>query len=201
MLIKGKWVEVDRDKLSQVLDQWRDVQKQAQAGGVSFGEAMRMLAGARLDGDDADGTEDARPEWSEVIAGKWLSSRLDALRSPELRAEIEANAGLRGRASSLPEARRAVALDPARPGARRLPGRRHGPGKDHPGARRAVHEPAQQGEGHRPAGGAGLARRQLAPGDRALRARAEGAHRPPVAHPLARAEEAAEEARWTPTTR
>jgi non-specific serine/threonine protein kinase len=93
VLIKGKWVEVNRDKLSQVLDQWRDVQKQAQAGGISFGEAMRMLAGARFNGDD-EGIEDARPEWSEVIAGKWLSSRLDALRSPELRTDIEANAGL-----------------------------------------------------------------------------------------------------------
>ncbi len=95
VLIKGKWVEVDRDKLSEVLDKWRDVQKQAQTGGVSFGEAMRMLAGAQLDADDEDGSEDARPQWSEVIAGKWLSSRLDALRSPELRAEIEAGAGLK----------------------------------------------------------------------------------------------------------
>ncbi|HEC01906.1 MAG TPA: ATP-dependent helicase, partial [Phycisphaerales bacterium] len=95
VLIKGKWVEVDRDKLSEVLNQWRDVQKQAQADGVSFGEAMRMLAGAEIDGGDADGAEDARPEWSEVIAGKWLSSRLDALRSPDLRAEIEASAGLK----------------------------------------------------------------------------------------------------------
>ena len=93
VLIKGKWVEVDRDKLSEVLDQWRDVQRQAQAGGISFGEAMRMLSGASLDGSDEE-TEDARPEWSEVISGKWLSSRLDMLRCPELRADIEANAGL-----------------------------------------------------------------------------------------------------------
>jgi len=96
VLIKGKWVEVDREKLGEVLDQWRDVQEQAQAGGVSFGEAMRMLAGAQLDGGDSDGTQDVRPEWSEVIAGKWLSSRLDALRSPELQAEIDSDAGLRG---------------------------------------------------------------------------------------------------------
>jgi non-specific serine/threonine protein kinase len=95
VLIKGKWVEVDRDKLGEVLDQWCDVQEQARAGGVSFGEAMRMLAGAPLAGDDADSAEDARREWSRVIAGKWLSSRLDALRSPELRAEIDAGAGLR----------------------------------------------------------------------------------------------------------
>jgi superfamily II DNA or RNA helicase len=93
VLIKGKWVEVDRDKLSQVLNQWRDVQKQAEGGGVSIGEAMRMLSGARLNGEDK-GTEDVRPEWSEVIAGKWLSSRLDSLRSPELRDNVEANAGL-----------------------------------------------------------------------------------------------------------
>ncbi len=96
LLIKGKWVEVDRDKLGAVLDRWRDVQDQVQAGGVSFGEAMRMLAGARLDGGGTDSAEDDRPEWSEVIAGKWLSSRLDALRSPELRAEIDSGAGLRG---------------------------------------------------------------------------------------------------------
>ncbi len=93
ILIKGKWVEVDRDKLSQVLDQWRDVHTQAQAGGVSFGEAMRMLSGTRLNGDD-ESMEDARPEWSEVIAGKWLLARLDALRCPKLQADIEANAGL-----------------------------------------------------------------------------------------------------------
>ncbi|MGH9323474.1 MAG: SNF2 helicase-associated domain-containing protein, partial [Vicinamibacteria bacterium] len=95
LLIRGKWVEVDRDKLNEVLDQWRDVQKQARAGGVSFGEAMRMLAGARLDGGGGDESADARPDWSEVVAGKWLSSRLDALRSPALRSEIDAGAGLR----------------------------------------------------------------------------------------------------------
>jgi non-specific serine/threonine protein kinase len=93
VLIKGKWVEIDPNKLSEVLAHWRDVQELAQGGGVSFGEAMRMLSGARL-GKGEDGSEDARPEWSEVIAGKWLSSRLDALRSPELRTEIESNAGL-----------------------------------------------------------------------------------------------------------
>ena len=95
VLIKGKWVEVDPEKLGKVLSQWQDVQRHAQAGGVTFGEAMRMLAGARLDGGDADAVADARPEWSEVVAGKWLSSQLDTLRSPALRAEVDANAGLR----------------------------------------------------------------------------------------------------------
>jgi non-specific serine/threonine protein kinase len=94
VFIKGKWVEVDKDKLGQVLDQWRDVQAQAEAGGVSFAKAMRMLAGADLEGASPEGFEDARPEWSEVVAGKWLSSKLHALRSPEIRAEIDQGAGL-----------------------------------------------------------------------------------------------------------
>ena len=95
VLIKGKWIEVDGEQLGAVLDQWREVQTQAEAGGVSFGEAMRMLAGAQLGGADRNGAEDGRSEWSEVIAGKWLSSRLDTLRSPEVRTEIAAGAGLR----------------------------------------------------------------------------------------------------------
>ena len=95
VLIKGKWVEVDHDKLGEVLDQWRNVQRQAETVGVSFGEAMRMLAGARIEGSGANHTGDHRPEWSEVIAGKWLSSKIEALRSPGLWAGIEARVGLK----------------------------------------------------------------------------------------------------------
>ncbi len=94
VLIKGKWVEVDADKLAQVLAQWRDVQAQAQSRGVNFGEALRLLAGTQLPRDAADLDEDARPEWSEVVAGTWLSTQLDALRSPELSADIESGLGL-----------------------------------------------------------------------------------------------------------
>ncbi len=93
VLIKGKWVEVDREKLAQVLDQWRAAEKHAKAGGIGFGEAMRLLSGARFDGKEGD-AEDARPEWSDVIAGKWLASRLDTLRSSDLSTDVEANAGL-----------------------------------------------------------------------------------------------------------
>ena len=95
-LVRGKWVEVDRDKLRQVLDQWRQVQRRAHAGGLGFGEALRLLSGAEIGASDDAGNDD-RPEWSEVIAGKWLSSQLDALRSPELRDDIEASAGLRAK--------------------------------------------------------------------------------------------------------
>jgi non-specific serine/threonine protein kinase len=88
-------VEVDKDRLGAVLEQWRDVQKEAEAGGLSFGEAMRLLAGAELQSGQTTTMDDARPEWSKVVAGKWLSSRLDTLRSPDLQAEIDDGAGLR----------------------------------------------------------------------------------------------------------
>lgn len=93
VLIKGKWVEIDSEKLSQVLGHWRKVQQQSQSDGVSFSEAMRMLSGTQLNRAEDD-FDDIRPEWSEIIAGKWLSSKLEELRSPEWHAEIEANAGL-----------------------------------------------------------------------------------------------------------
>jgi len=95
VLIKGKWVEVDSEKLGEVLDQWREVEAQAAAGGVSFAEAMRLLAGADVGGVADDGL-DERPEWSEVVAGKWLTVQLDALRSTEVLETIDRNAGLQG---------------------------------------------------------------------------------------------------------
>ena len=93
-LIRGRWVEVDGDKLAAVLAQWRQVQSEARAGGIGFGEAMRMLAGVTLDGRDGSGEGDELPEWSQVVAGKWLSGKLEALRAPGLLAEIDAGAGL-----------------------------------------------------------------------------------------------------------
>jgi non-specific serine/threonine protein kinase len=93
VLVKGQWVEVDREKLGQLLAQWRKLRRQAAAEGVSFGEAMRLLAGALL-GDKYEYAMDARADWSEVTAGPWLASRLEKLRSPQHQAAVEADAGL-----------------------------------------------------------------------------------------------------------
>ena len=96
VLIKGRWVEVDPDRLGQVLDQWRDVEARAVAGGVSFAEALRLLAGADQAGQGAAPDEDdARPDWSDVVAGGWLAGQLDALRSPAVLEAIDRGAGLR----------------------------------------------------------------------------------------------------------
>ena len=93
ILLKGKWIEVDPDKLGEVLDQWRQVTAEAADAGVSFSEAMRLLAGADLGGPRAE-EEDVRPDWSEVVAGRWLNEQLDALRSPDVACAIDEGAGL-----------------------------------------------------------------------------------------------------------
>ncbi len=92
--IKGRWVEVDAEKLGQVLDHWLDVQELAASGGISFAEAMRMMAGAAVEGS-VDEESSERPLWSQVIAGKWLNSALDGLRDPRVQKAIDGHAGLR----------------------------------------------------------------------------------------------------------
>jgi len=77
-LLKGRWVEVDREKLDQVLAHWEAVRVQA-ADGVSFAEGMRLLAGAEI--GEAAGPDAVR-EWSGVQAGPWLSEVLAGLRDP-----------------------------------------------------------------------------------------------------------------------
>ena len=92
--LKGQWVEVDADRLEDALERLREVQAQAEAHGLSFVEAMRMLAGADVSVASAeDGTNDA-PVWSDVVAGRWLHAQLEALRDPEVSERIAAHAGL-----------------------------------------------------------------------------------------------------------
>jgi hypothetical protein len=77
--LRGQWVEVDREKLSQALDHWRRVEAGA-AGGLSFIEGMRLLAGAPAD-LAADEDEGVR-EWTFINSGKWLAEILAGLRDP-----------------------------------------------------------------------------------------------------------------------
>jgi non-specific serine/threonine protein kinase len=81
--VKGQWVEVNREKLSQALEHWKQVETSAAGKGISFIEGMRLLAGAPadLDADGASGNEDR--EWSFIDAGKWLSTVLSGLRDPD----------------------------------------------------------------------------------------------------------------------
>ncbi len=91
-LIRGRWVEVDREKLARMLEEFRRVEDAAARDGVSFPEAMRMLAGTAGPGDDA---AEADREWSRVVAGPWLAETLDGLRSPEGLAHVDPGADLK----------------------------------------------------------------------------------------------------------
>ena len=43
--LKGKWVEVDRDKLDEALKHWKEVERETRESGLSFYDGMRLLAG------------------------------------------------------------------------------------------------------------------------------------------------------------
>jgi len=86
-LIRGRWVEVDREKLTRMLERFHEVEQTAAQGGLGFAEAMRMLAGANLSEEQAAAGAD--PDWSRVIAGPWLAQTLAGLRSPEGLAQVE----------------------------------------------------------------------------------------------------------------
>lgn len=79
-LVRGQWVEVDHEKLKRTLDHYRQAERLTRRQGLTFAEAMRMLAGADIAGDDAG--SDTERAWSRVIAGPWLEQTLSALRSP-----------------------------------------------------------------------------------------------------------------------
>ncbi len=84
VLLKGQWVEVDKDKLAEALEHWRKVKRQFGSSGVSFLEGMRMLAGGGLAGTRAAEEEtEAVRDWSEVAAAGWFRETLAKLRSPE----------------------------------------------------------------------------------------------------------------------
>src|SRR5215217_982738 len=79
--MRGRWIEVDRERLSRTLEQIEVIERRAVTEGLSFGEAMRMLAGARIAADGAAGHADV--DWSQTVAGPWLAETLAALRRPD----------------------------------------------------------------------------------------------------------------------
>jgi superfamily II DNA or RNA helicase len=93
-LVRGRWVEVDRERLSRTLAHFQEVERAASERGLSFGEAMRMLSDAEAAFDGTAGRTDA--DWARVVAGPWLSEALNGLRGPEGLARVEPGAELNG---------------------------------------------------------------------------------------------------------
>ncbi len=91
-LVRGRWVEVDHERLSRMLDEFRAVETAAANDGLSFGEAMRLLAGAHVPSDAVTATAS---DWSLVVAGPWLAQTLDGLRDPAQLVQLDPGAALK----------------------------------------------------------------------------------------------------------
>jgi superfamily II DNA or RNA helicase len=91
-LVRGRWIEVDPEKLGRMLDEFRAVEAAAAEGGLSFGEAMRLLSGALVPGDTVAANS---PDWSNVVAGQWLAKTLAGLRDPDQLAQLDPGASLK----------------------------------------------------------------------------------------------------------
>ena len=94
-LIRGKWVEVDHERLRRTLDKFEATERRAAIDGLSFGEAMRMLAGAGI-AENGSGGQEADIDWSQTVAGPWLAETLAALRHSDGLARIDSGKFLHG---------------------------------------------------------------------------------------------------------
>ena len=93
-LIRGQWVEVDRERLRRTMDRFQQAEQLAAEGGLTFAEGMRLLAGANVTADETATGIDL--DWTSVVAGPWLAETLKGLRSPEGLAQVDPGRGLRG---------------------------------------------------------------------------------------------------------
>jgi non-specific serine/threonine protein kinase len=79
--LRGQWVEVDREKLQDALNHWKQVQKSSKNGEISFIEGMRLLAGAPIE-SDAQIFNEEQKHWVKIAQGEALSEILRNLRNP-----------------------------------------------------------------------------------------------------------------------
>ena len=92
--LRGRWVEVNRERLGGLIDQFSLVERAAAENGLSFAEAMRLVAG--LDSGNRAALDEEDRRWSGAVAGPWLSGVLQALRGPEGLARVDPGPALQG---------------------------------------------------------------------------------------------------------
>ena len=91
-LLRGKWVEIDRERLKATLDRFAAVETLADKEGLPFAQAMRLIAGADI-GAEAGGPIDTK--WGHIDAGPWLADTLRACRDPQAAADADPGAALK----------------------------------------------------------------------------------------------------------
>ena len=80
--IKGQWVEVDSEKLNQVLSHWQSIEQQVKQKGLSFAEGLRLLAGMSGKSESTLSSDEVA-QWSHIVEGDWLKTALTRLRHPD----------------------------------------------------------------------------------------------------------------------
>jgi len=93
-LIRGRWVEVDRERIERMMGRFQEAERLSAKGGLPFAEAMRMLAGADITKGETEIGAD--PDWSSVVAGPWFAETLKELRSPGERGDLDPGRELNG---------------------------------------------------------------------------------------------------------
>ncbi len=88
VLLKGQWVEVDRDRLRQAIEHWDAVHRAAGEHGISYIEGMRLLAGASVD-LQGEAEADAERRWVHVEAGDGMRRILAGMRDPGALAPVD----------------------------------------------------------------------------------------------------------------
>jgi len=92
VLLRGQWVEIDRERLERAMSRFREAEALAKREGLTFAEAMRLLSGASIEDKEEDV---AAADWSHVAAGSWLAETLKSLRTQD-GAGADPGPGLKG---------------------------------------------------------------------------------------------------------
>ena len=179
-LIRGKWVEVDHERLSRTLEQFKAIERRAVTDGLSFGEAMRMLAGAGIAGDGAAGQADVA--WSRDRGRPMAGGNARGFAPSRSALACRPRPFPSGHSPAVSAGGRRMALSARTAKTWGVPRRRHGAWQDHPGVVAAAGVEARgRGEAEAlPARGAGFAARQLDGGDCPICAKPPGRRRPSI---------------------
>ena len=95
-LVRGKWVELDREKLREVLGHWETRAARGARRASPSGRRCASWPGRRSKTGEPAAAPEGGGDWSRVVAGEWLATTLAHLRTPE------------GLAAANPEALRTV---------------------------------------------------------------------------------------------
>lgn len=96
VLLKGRWVEVDAGRLKAVMEHWQKARMMQFQGGMTFLQAMRLLAGVRgVAGVGSEEKEEDLREWSEVVAEGRLAEVLEQMRDPQRLRDLDEQVDLR----------------------------------------------------------------------------------------------------------